>query len=805
MNDLNFALRQLLKHPGFAAVAVFTLALGLGANTAMFSFADGLLWRPLALPALERLVTVWQAPETQPQARESVSAVDYLAWKEEARSLASLAALQGVSANLTGTEHPERVSGARVSGGYFGTLGMQPRLGRLFGSPREFSEPDPVVVISENLWRRRFGADPHLLGQTLALDGRRHTVMGVVSAAQAYPVGADFWVPLALDPAARHDATRRDLELVGRLQPDALVAGAESELRTLAARQQWLGPPGGPVRPPRLVPLRDHLLANSEAPAYLFIVVLAATFLLALACANVANLEVAQMHGRQREFAIRSALGGDSGRLTRQVLTESTVLCLAGGLAALVVAQGTIRLIRASLPPDLLPYVPGWSAVGLSGRAFAYAAGAALLAGLLAGMAPVFMLPRNRLDTVLRQGARGSSGGRRHRLRQGLVVVELALALVMLVASCLFVKAFAGLVFARQGFEADRVLTLRVSLPPSRYTEHHAVTRFYEEALREIASLPGVDSSSLASTLPYYGTEESLFAAHRAAPDQPEEPGRRFAVEAVTPDHFRTFRISVRQGRSFLSVDTPQSAPVAMVSEAVARQLWPGDSPLGRTLWLNPAAPDARPLTVVGVVADVRRDWRREAPGSVYVPFSQASRPAMFVSVRTADNPVRHTAAIRRRIQQLDAAQPLPQPKPMKQVVVESMAGLFITAGVLTFMGGIALLVAAAGVYSVVANSVSQRTREMGIRLALGARPGDVQRQVLGEGLRLAAVGVGVGLPVAVVVSLLFRAAVVGIPVLTASWYGLLAVLLMGVTLLACHLPARRASRIDPQIALRSE
>jgi putative ABC transport system permease protein len=804
MAALNTVLRRLARQPGYTLTVIVTLALGLGANTAMFSFADGLLFRPLALPHLEQLVTVWLAPEAQPDAREAVAPGDFLDWEAAARSFDSLAALQGWSADLTGDGPPEQLAAARVTGGFFETLGIQARVGRLFGHDAVRDGADSVVVVSEALWRRRLESAAGVAGRELVLNGRTYAVAGVVAAAQAYPVGTDVWVPLAFDPAARQDRDRRDLEVVGRLGSDVPVARAEADLRTLAARGDTLRAAGGVRRQPRLVGLREHLLANSEAPAYLLIVVLAATFLLVLACANVANLEVAQMHGRLRELVIRASLGASPARLVRQVMAESTLLCLGGGGAGLLVAWWTIQLIRASLPPDLLPFVPGWSAVALNVRALAYAGGAAVVAGLLAGLAPAWMIPRGNLDAVLRQGARGSSSGGRHRLRQALVVIELALALVMVVACGLVVKTFAGLVLARHGFESERVLTLRINLPPARYAAGHERSRFYDEALREIASLPGVEAASLTSTLPFFNRETAGFAPTRTDA-APRTPPSEFDLQAVTPDHFRTFGIGVLQGRGFTTADHAGTAPVAVVSEHVAGRLWPGESALGRTLWQNPADAGAIPLTVVGVVTEVRRDWRHEAPGGVYVPFAQAPRPAMFLSLRTAGNPTRHIGAVRSRIQRLDAAQPLPQPKPMKQVVVESMAGLFITAGVLTFMGLVALLVAAGGIYSVVANSVSQRTREIGIRMALGARPLDVLRQVLGEGVRMAAVGVGVGLPVAIVVSGVFRHSVHGIPPLEAGWFVLLALGLLGVTLVACYLPARRAAAIDPLVALRAE
>ena len=804
MQDLRHAFRQLLRQPGFAFAAILTLALGLGANTAMFSFADGLLLHPLALPELSRLVTVWQGPKDQPQAREAVSAADYLAWKDDAQSFASLTAWSGWSADLTGNGNPERFSGARVSGGYFSALGIRALTGRVFGPDAAVAGADNAVVLSEGFWRRRFAAEPTVIGQSIRLNARTFTVVGVVPTAQAYPPGIDFWVPLVLEPGARNDRQRRDLELLGRLRSGVTLAAAETELRTLASRQAALEPQGAVPRQPRLVLLREHLLANSEVPAYLLIVFLAASFLLALACANVANLEVAQMNGRLREFVIRSALGGGLRRLVRQVMTESLLLCGLGGAAGLLVAYWTIQLIRASLPPDLLPFVPGWSAVGLNPRAFAFAAGAAGLAGVLAGIAPTLLIPRGSLDAVLRQGARGSSSGGGRRLRQVLVVVELALALVLIEACGLVVKTFAGLVFARHGFESDHVLNLRVSLPASRYPENYQVTQFFDDALREIGSLPGVEAVSLTSTLPFYSRAEEAFGRAPNANDPRNRPPQ-FNFQAVAPDHFRTFRIGLLQGRAFSPADTPQTAPVTVVSEQVARQLWPGESPLGRVIWQNPDAPDARALTVVGVVTEVRHDWRGDEPGTVYVPFAQAPQRTMFVSLRTADDPARHAAAVRSRVQALDAAQPLPQPKPMRQVVVESMAGLCITAGVLTFMGLVSLLVAAAGLYSVVANSVSQRTRELGIRVALGARPVDLLRQVLGEGLRMALLGVLVGLPAAGAVSVLFRHAVNGIPALEAGWFALLALTLLMITLLASYLPARRASRVDPLVALHND
>ena len=594
MTPLRTILRRLARHPGYTLGVILTLALGLGANTAMFSFADGLLLRPLALPGLERLVAVWLAPEGRPETRDSVAPAEFLDWQEGSRTFESLAALQGWSADLTGDGPPERLAGARVTGGFFATLGIRAKTGRLFGADSVREGAEPVAVVSEALWRRRFESAPVLAGRDIQLNGRTYAVAGVVPAAQAYPLGTDVWVPLPFDPGSRQERNRRDLEVVGRLRPDVAAAGAEAELRTLAARVAAPPTPGAVRRQPRLVSLREQLLANSEAPAYLLIVFLAATFLLVLACANVANLEVAQMHGRLREFVIRAALGAGRVRLVGQVMGESTLLCLGGGAAGLLVAYWTIQLIRASLPPDLLPFVPGWSAVALNPRALAYAAGAALLAGLLAGLAPAWMIPRHNLDAVLRQGARGSSGGGRHRVRQGLVVVELALALILVVACGLVVKTFAGLVLARHGFESERLLTLRVNLPSSRYVADHQVTRFYDEALAEIASLPGVEAASLTSTLPFYNGETAAFGAARGAVESPVR-ATEFDLQAVTPDHFRTFGIGVLQGRVFTSAARAGTAPVPVVSAQVAARLWPGESALGRILWQNPAGSDPGP------------------------------------------------------------------------------------------------------------------------------------------------------------------------------------------------------------------
>jgi putative ABC transport system permease protein len=803
MRDVRLILRRLRTRPGYAVPALLILGLGLGTSVAMFSFVQGLLLHPIALPLLPRLVTLWSIPADQPEARGPVSAADLLDWSVQTRTLESIAASQGFTADLSGDGFPERLEGVRVWGDYFGTLGMRALHGRLFGG--EANEPgnERQVVLSESLWRRRYGADEAILGQRIILQGHSHRVIGIAPLAASYPLACDFWLPLVLDLPAAGDRANRYLEVVGRRTADASVASVEAELRVLTGRWAGQTPAGQRIRSVRVVPLVDHLLANSEAPRYLPVVLLAAGFLLALACANVANLQVAQMHSRLREFVVRAALGASRGRLIRQVLTDSMVVALLGGGVGLLVAYWTIHVIRGSLPADLLAYVPGWSSVGLNGPVFLFAAATAVGTGLAAGLAPALAVPRQNLDEVMRAGARGSTRGG-HRLRRALVVVEVALALVLLVACGLVVKTFTGLIVASRGFDAREVLTLRIALPSARYATTEQVTGFYQVALRELAALPAVRSTAIASTMPFYNRRETEYGPGPGRPEEAREVSR-CGLQGVSPDYFRTLGIPVLQGRVFGTEDQHSSARVVVVSERVARQCWPEESPLHRQLWLDPRSPHASPLTVIGVVGDVRDDWREETRGTVYLPFEQWPEASMFVMVRTAGNPIRQTSAVRATLRELDQHQPLLRLKPLRQVIVESMAGLHITSGVLAYMGLTALGVAAAGIYSVMANSVSQRMREMGIRAALGARRSDLLRLILREGMRFTTFGLAVGLPLALAVGHWLRHAVFGVVALQLGWVVLLGALLLAIAGLACWLPARRASRVDPIIVLRYE
>lgn len=807
IRNLRFALRQILRHPSSSVAGILILGLGLGTSTAMFSFVDGLLLRPIPLPDLPRLATLWSTPLDQPEARGPISTGEFLVWQDQARTFDSLAALENLSADVSGDGFPERLDGVRVTGTFFATLGMRPLHGRFFGAEatRPGDGEGEQVVLSERVWRRRYGAARNLAGQTILLNHRSYTVVGIARLDTAYPQACDFWIPRAFEPAARNDYSTRSLEVVGRLRNRVSPSAAEAELQVLTAQLSRLVAGASPPRTTRLVSLRAHLLAQSEAPEYMTVVLLAACFLLALACANVANLQVAQVHGRLREFVVRAALGASRGRLIRHVLGDSILLSALGGVAGLVVAHWTILAIRGSLPPDLIAFVPGWTTVGLNARAFGFAAAASLLTGMAAGVAPALAIPQHDLESVMREGSRGSTrGGGRHRLRRGLVIVELALALVLLVACGLVVRTFAGLIFARQGFETRNVLTMRIALPPSRYAQPSQITGFFEMATRNLAALPGVQSAAAASTLPFYNRRDAEFGP---GPGRPEagQALPHCAVQSVSPDYFRTMQIAHLQGRTFGPPDTVQGQQVAIVSERIARECWPDGAVLQRQLWLNPGTPGATPLTVVGVVSEVRHDWRQEVRGTVYVPFRQAPEQAMFVMLRTLGNPNRQAAAVRATVRQLDAQQPLLRLKPLRQVVVESMAGLHITAGVLSYMGIASLLVAAAGVYSVMASSVSQRTREMGIRASLGARRWDLLLLVLGEGMRLSIVGIAVGVPSALGIGSLLRHAVFGVVSLQIGWIALLALLLLVIAGLACSLPAHRASRVDPLIVLRYE
>lgn len=803
MTDLRFALRQLSRRRAFTVPAVLILAAGLGLNTALFSFVDGLLMRPLPLPGLSRLVTLGSVPVDRPAERGPVTAGDFADWSEQARSFSGIAAWQGVSSGMQGDGGLERIEGARVSPEFFAVLGLRPLSGRLFGEELKLAADREVVVVSEGFWRRRLGGSPTTVGTALRLDGRSYTVVGVMPSRVAYPVAAEFWIPLTLTPAQRVDRASRNFEVIARLGRGVSAEGAQAELTLLASRQATQFPLTHLGRTARLVSLREHLLANSEVPHYLPVVVLASLFLLLLACANVANLMVAEIHGRTQELAVRAALGATRGRLVRQILTDSVVICVLGALAGLPVARAAIGLIRASLPADLLPYVPGWSAVGLNPVVYGYALFAALVTGVLAGLAPVLAVPLHALESVVRQGGRGLVSGRRSRLRQGLVVVEVGLSLVLLVACGLVVKTFAGLVLRPTGFEAREVLTLRISLPVEKYATPGQISAFHEAALQEVRGLPGVRAAGLTSTLPFYGRDEQAFAPKATPPKELRELPQG-GVQVVDAGYFEALRIPLLRGRAFDRHDRAGGQLVAIVSDGVANRCWPGEDPLGKQIWLPGSDPGA-PRAVAGVVGDVHDDWRGPAALTVYLPFDQQPASSVFLSVRTDGNPVHQVRAVRAAVRRVEDNPAFTRVKPLRQVVIESMAGLYITAGILTVLGITAALLAGAGVYSVLANSVAQRRRELGVRAALGASPRRLAGMVMREATSLCLLGVAVGLPAALGASRMLGYFLHGIVSPDPWWMLWLTSMLLVTAMVAAWLPSRKAGRIDPLIALRCD
>ncbi len=804
IQDLRLGLRALRRSPGFTLVACAMLALGIGANAAMFSGVNALLLRPVHFAGLERLVMLWERSPRLGIERGGVSPADFEDWRSQCRSYEGLAALQGWDANLTGGDEPERVSGCRVSPELFGLLRVRPALGRGLRPDEARSGRDQVAVLSHGLWRRRFGADPRVIGRTLVLDGYPHLVVGVMPADFEFPMAAQFWTPLAFVPEQLGPRDLRILTVVGRLRAGATLAAARAELSTLARRLEREYPETHTGWTAHVTTLTQGVV-DEFSPRFMWVATGAVGFVLLLVCANLAGLLLARAVSRRKEIAIRTALGASRARLVRQLLTESLLLAVGGASLGMLVAAWGVDFMKASIPAEVTRLLPGWRHFGLDGAVLAFTALAAVASALLFGLAPALHASQPDLQEALKEGGRTSRAPGTARSRGALVVIQVALTLVLLVGSGLLVSGYQRLARQSQGFDPRHVLTLRLTLPDTRYATGADLRLYARRALERAAALPGVESAALGNRLPLSGGggTERVTVEGRPAARRGEQP--RVDRPVVDPGYFETFRIPILQGRAFDGRDREDAPPVAVVSETMARRSWPGQSPLGRRLRLGPAGEEGPWVTVVGVAADVKRSWiDREFRPTVYLPLAQAPRRSLRLAVRTSGDPLALLPALREQLLAVDRDLPPYAAATMEQELRDQASGVRLTAVLLGFFGFLAVLLAAVGLYGVVAHATSQRTHEFGVRMALGARPGDVRRMVLAHAGRLALAGLAIGLPAALVLAHLLARLLFGVVVV--DWTAFAAApLLMAVMLAASDLPARQATRVDPMLSLRAE
>jgi putative ABC transport system permease protein len=792
LQDLRFGLRLLLRQPAFTLLVVLTLALGIGANTSIFSVVNGVLLSPLPYPAPERLVAVWgHHPDI---GRESASLPDFLDWREGARSFEQLAAWFPTLYNVTGEGEPERVVGVRTTANFFQTLGISPARGRAFDRGEDREGKTTVVVLSHGFWKRRMGEDPAALGRTLTLNGVPHTVIGIAPESFRFNPDAEMWVPLPMDTQSNR---RSDfLRVIGRLAPSATVEQAQEELRAVMRRLAEQYPDTNARWTVEAVSLHEDLVGESRPALLIFMG--AVGLVLLIACANVANLMLARSARRQRELAVRAALGASRLRLVRQMLTESILLALMGGGLGLLLAVWGIDGLRAAG----LDLVPGQTEIGIDEQVLAFTVGLSLVTGVLFGLAPALRLPGSNLDDTLRAGARGLTGGMGLRQLRGLLVLgEVALALVLLVGAALLLRSFDRLQRVDTGFEPEGVLTLRLLLPASKYPGDPQLAAFYEQLTERVAALPGVEAAGIINAVPLAsGTPYNTFTIQGRAPDpNAVEDAETFSV---SPGYFRSLGIPLRSGRLLESQDGASAQPVALINETMARRFWAGRDPLGARVSLDAT----NWFTVVGIVGDVRNAALQKEPhAQLYFPASQLPRRAMFLAVRTTGEPMGLVGSLRREVSTLDPDLPLADIATMEQRLGRAAAKPRVNVLLLGGFAAVALLLAGIGIYGVISQMVVQRTREIGIRMALGARQRDVLRLMILQGMTPALVGIALGLAVAWASSRLMAKLLYGVSATDPVSFFTVPIFLAAVAFLAAWLPARRARRVDPTEALRQE
>jgi putative ABC transport system permease protein len=799
--DLRYAVRAMVKRPTTSAVIVLTLALGLGANAAIFGVIDALVLHPFAFSNIDRLAVVSQTYQGDiGYGKETVSPANFLDWRKQSGSFERLAAFGWWDASLTSPDDPERVSGFFVTADFFPVLGVQATLGRLFQPDDEIQGRHRRAVLSHALWQRRFGGNASIVGRTIDIDGQPFEVIGVAPRGFDFPMGSAIWAPLAMTPEVALQRRERYLTVIGRLAPGRSLDDASAEMAVVARRLEQEHPEANKDRNARVLPFVSGM-QDVGLGSILMLWQASAAFVLLIACANIANLLLARGAERQRDLAVRLALGASRARLVRQMLSESTLLALVSIPLAMVVASGSLHAIKVSMPARILRFVPGWDTMGVDGRLFLFTALLAIAAAVVFGVVPALQAAGPRVAEALKDGGRSATAGRQ-RFRRGLVVAEIALSLPLLVAAALSSVGANRFLNGPQGYDADGVLAMRAALPDVRYEQPEPRRQFVDSVLQRLSALPGVQSAAATNVAPA-GTGNSSRAIEiegRPNPDRANPPLVDF--RATTPSYFETMRIPIRSGRAFSQADRASTQNVAIVTEAAASRYFPGTDPIGKRLRLG----DGPWLNVVGVAGDVVQDWfgRRSFP-TVYRPYPQAPTGNVVFVTRTDGDPQSLVLAATHAVRAVDPVQPVFDVMSMRQMLHERTIGLQYVAAIMVVFGGLALVLAVVGVYSVMAFLVTQRTQEIGVRIALGASRRDVFSLTMGQTGRLTAIGLAIGLVFSMLLGRFLEGMLVGAIPNDLRVQAVLAAVLVAAAMLAGYVPARRAAGIDPIIALRNE
>jgi len=803
--DLRFGLRTLVKNPGFTIVAVIALALGIGANSAIFSVVNAILLRPLPYKSPDQLVAIWEEARHLGFPKDTPSPANFLDWRQQSTVFEGMSAFTERSFNLTGVGEPERLDGRRVSSNLFDVLGVKPIIGRTFVA-QEDQPGSKVVLLNESLWKRRFGGDPGVIGRSVNLNGAPYTVVGVLPNTVRLPTSGNWrdqvWVPLAFSSAEAASRGTHYLEVIARIKPAVTLPKAQAEMDTIAARLAQQYPDVNARRGAVVTPLHEEFVGKMKSP--LLILLSAVGFVLLIACANVANLLLARAAGRQKEIALRLALGANRMRLTKQLLVESVLLSLVGGVVGLGLAYFGLNVLTRFIPQD----VAQADSISIDAKVLLFTLAVAIVTGLVFGLAPATQASHFNLNETLKEGGRDSGAGvRGKRLRNSLVITEVAISFILLVGAGLLINSFVHLRNLDPGFRADHLLTLNVDLSEVKYRDTQRRTTFFDEVTRRVQTLPGVQSAAVAGNLPFTYNGDSMGIAVEGIPDPPIDQWPDVIFRTVGPGYFATMGISLVRGRDFNDRDILDATPVVVISEKTARNYWPKEDPIGKRLKPGATTSQSPWYTVIGVVKDVRQnDFIAEPKMQMYFSYRQVKDlVANALIVRTSVDPLSVGSSVRNTIWSVDKDQTVANIDSMEHIVAGAVARQRFSMLLLAIFAGLALVLAAVGIYGVMSYSVAQQTREIGIRIALGAQRRDVLRMTVKEGLQLVGVGLLIGLTSAFLLTRVMASLLFGISATDPVTFGIICIVLLLVAAFASYIPALRATTVDPMVALRAQ
>lgn len=815
-HDLQYGWRMLRRNPGFALVAILTLAIGIGANAAIFTVINTILIRPLPFFQSSRIVMVWDTDANRNLQRGTVSAAEFLDWMDMNHVFQSMSALRPSTVTLTGNGEPQQPFGVQVSGNFFRMLGVTPILGRDFLPEEETQGHEQVVMLSYALWQSRYGANPQIIGKSILVDYKPYTVIAVLPRNYSIfgtNVPLDLWLPFAFN-RTQLDRTNHDLIVFARLKDSVSVPQAQAEMETIIASLKKQYPAIDQKNGVRVASFHEELGANVKNALLVLLAVVGLVLL--IACANVANLMLARAASREHEIVLRATLGAGYRRILRQLLTESVLLALIGGAFGVLLAFGMLQILHAALPPaGSTAEIPHSEGIGVDGTVLVFTLGVSLISGIIFGLVPAIQISRSSLSESLKEGGRGSTGSRRNnRARSGLVISEIALSVMLLIAAGLLVRSFILLMSQDLGFNPTRVLTMEINLPANKYLTDQKTVSFFQRVADQVADLPGVKAASAVNFLPL--SRWTAFCNFDIAGRPIQPSGDEFTAQYRVVDwrFFHAMDTPLKEGRDFAISDTPNSPAVAIINEALVRRYWPKEDPLGKQFRIHASAERAPWeanlregwITIAGIVANTRDpDWGEKQVGLIYLPYVQNPSHVMQFVVRSDSDFAALTPEIRRIVESVDPEQPVTEVQAMETFLAVDFALRRLSMFLVLIFAGVATVLAGVGIYGVMAYSVTQRLHEIGIRMALGALPGDVLRMVVGDGMRLAGAGLAIGLMASLIVMRYLQSQLFGVQSTDPITFVCVPAGLALIALAACYVPARRATKVDPLAALRHE